>query len=58
MTPGTLVTVFGTHPGVVIAPGKTLPKDPENWVRVEWRNVETGTRINSFVELKEVKERK
>lgn len=58
MKPGTLVTVFGKHPDIVIAPGKALPKDPENWVRVEYKDAETGTRVNSFVELKEVEDRK
>ena len=56
--PKTLVTVFGKHKGIVIAPGKVLPQNPGEWVRVEYRDCDTGAKINSFVPIKDVEVRK
>ena len=55
MPPGTLVTVFNKHPGVVKANGKTNP--PANHVRVEFRG-ESGMPVAAYVALTDVKERK
>lgn len=57
MKPGTLVTVFGKHKGVVVSPGKVRPADPD-MVRVEYRDAATGMRVAAFVPSKEVEERK
>ena len=43
MNPGTLVTVFNKHPGVVKANGKINP--PANHVRVEFRGRERDARL-------------
>jgi len=58
LEPKTLVTVFGKHKGIVIAPGKVLPQNPQEWTRVEYRDADTGARINLFVENKNVEVRK
>ena len=55
MTPGTLVTVFGKHPGVVIAPGKI--NQPPGHVRVEFKGL-SGIQVSAYVALTDVKERK
>ena len=55
MTPGTLVTVFNKHPGVVKANGKINP--PPGHVRVEFRG-ESGMPVSAYVALHDVKERK
>lgn len=56
MKPGTLVTVFGMHKGVVVSEGKVKPSNPD-MVRVEYRDSSTGMRVAAFVPKEEVKER-
>lgn len=51
------VIVFGKHKGTVLPPGKLLPQNPENWVRVVFKDAATGSCVSSFVPLTEVKER-
>jgi hypothetical protein len=57
MKAGELVIVFGRHKGVVIAPGKILPTNPADWVRVEYRHADSGMKVNAFVERKNVEPR-
>ena len=55
MSPGTLVTVFNKHPGVVKANGKINP--PPGHVRVEFKGL-SGMQVSAYVALTDVKERK
>ena len=55
MTPGTLVTVFNKHPGVVKANGKI--QGPEGYVRVEYRG-ENMMPVSGYVHINDLKERK
>ena len=55
LEPKTLVTVFGKHKGIVIAPGKA--KGPDGMTRVEYRDAATGAKVAAYIDDKEVEKR-